>query len=82
MGDAETRLLIGGEQVRGEGDPLEVENPFTEETIATVGEPSEDQLDAAIAAGSTANANRRSSRRRRRSRSRTRRKFLTGWRRR
>ena len=28
----ETRLLIGGEQVPGVGDPLEVENPYSEET--------------------------------------------------
>src|SRR4051812_21436723 len=46
----ETRLLIGGEQVPGEGPPLEVENPATEETVATVGTPSAEQLDAAVAA--------------------------------
>jgi acyl-CoA reductase-like NAD-dependent aldehyde dehydrogenase len=46
----ETRLLIGGEQVAGEGEPLEVENPFSEDTIATVGLPSTEQLDAAVAA--------------------------------
>jgi acyl-CoA reductase-like NAD-dependent aldehyde dehydrogenase len=46
----ETRLLIGGEQVAGDGEPLEVENPFSEETIATVGLPSTEQVDAAIAA--------------------------------
>jgi len=45
----ETRLLIGGEQVAGNGRQLEVENPYTEETIASVGTPSEEQLDAAIA---------------------------------
>ena len=33
----ETRLLIGGEQVEGEGRPLAVENPATEETVAEVG---------------------------------------------
>jgi len=32
-GETESRLLIGGEQVRGEGAPLAVENPFTTETI-------------------------------------------------
>jgi acyl-CoA reductase-like NAD-dependent aldehyde dehydrogenase len=48
--DPETRLLINGEQVAGEGAPLEVENPATEETVAMVGTPSGDQLDAAIAA--------------------------------
>ena len=46
----ETRLLIGGEQVAGTGDPLEVENPYSEETIASVALPSTEQVDAAIAA--------------------------------
>src|SRR5215207_7294087 len=46
----EMRLLINGEQVAGEGEKLPVENPYTEETIAEVGLPSEEQLDAAIAA--------------------------------
>ncbi len=46
----ETRLLIGGEQVGGEGDPLEVENPATEEAFATVTLPAAEQVDAAIAA--------------------------------
>ena len=50
----ETRLLIGGEPVAGDGDALAVENPFTEETIATVGTPSAEQLDAVIAAASEA----------------------------
>jgi acyl-CoA reductase-like NAD-dependent aldehyde dehydrogenase len=50
----ETRLLIGGEQVAGSGDPLEVENPATEEAIATVRLPSEEQIDAAIAAAGEA----------------------------
>jgi acyl-CoA reductase-like NAD-dependent aldehyde dehydrogenase len=45
----ETRLLIRGEQVAGEGTPLAVENPATEETVAEVGAASPDQLDAAIA---------------------------------
>jgi acyl-CoA reductase-like NAD-dependent aldehyde dehydrogenase len=45
----ETRLLIRGEQVAGEGSPLEVENPASEETLATVGTPSPEQLDAAVA---------------------------------
>jgi acyl-CoA reductase-like NAD-dependent aldehyde dehydrogenase len=48
--DLETRLLIGGEQVAGDGESITVENPFSEETVATVGAPSPDQLDAAIAA--------------------------------
>src|SRR5688572_23823297 len=46
----ETRLLIGGEQVEGDGGPLEVENPYSEEAVATVGLPSDEQVDAAIAA--------------------------------
>jgi acyl-CoA reductase-like NAD-dependent aldehyde dehydrogenase len=46
----ETRLLIGGEQVAGEGDRLAVENPFSEETIAELRAPGAEQLDAAIAA--------------------------------
>jgi acyl-CoA reductase-like NAD-dependent aldehyde dehydrogenase len=46
---SETRLLIGGEQVAGEGDSLDVENPFSEETITTVALPSAEQVDAAIA---------------------------------
>jgi betaine-aldehyde dehydrogenase len=46
----ETRLLIRGEQVAGEGDELAVENPATEETVASVGTASPEQLDAAVAA--------------------------------
>ena len=46
----ETRLLIGGEQVEGDGEPLEVENPATEEEIATVATASDEQIEAAIAA--------------------------------
>jgi acyl-CoA reductase-like NAD-dependent aldehyde dehydrogenase len=45
-----TDLLIGGDRLAGAGDPLEVENPATEEVIATVPLPSREQLDAAIAA--------------------------------
>ena len=45
----ETRLLIRGEQVAGEGDAFAVENPATEETVAEVGAASPEQLDAAIA---------------------------------
>lgn len=45
----ETRLLIGGEQVPGEGPELAVENPATEETVAQVGSASSEQVDAAIA---------------------------------
>ena len=46
----ETRLLIGGELVEGQGEPLPVENPFSEETIASVALPSAEQVDAAVAA--------------------------------
>jgi acyl-CoA reductase-like NAD-dependent aldehyde dehydrogenase len=46
----ETRLLIRGERVEGEGSPLAVENPATEETVAELRGPSREQLDAAIAA--------------------------------
>ena len=50
----ETRLLIRGEQVAGDGDALAVENPATEETVASVGLPSAEQLDAAIVAANEA----------------------------
>jgi len=50
MAELETRLLIDGEQVPGEGAPIEVENPCDESVLATVGAPSDEQLDAAIAA--------------------------------
>lgn len=50
----ETRLLIGGEMVDGEGPVLEVENPATEETIATVASASTDQIDRAVAAARAA----------------------------
>ena len=46
----ETRLLIGGGQAAGAGPPLEVENPATEEVLATVATPSDEQLDAAVRA--------------------------------
>ena len=47
-------MLIGGELIAGDGPPLEVENPFTEETIASVGTPSEEQLGAALAGAGAA----------------------------
>jgi betaine-aldehyde dehydrogenase len=47
-------LLIGGEAVAGAGDPLAVENPYTTETIATVGSASAEQLDGAVAAARAA----------------------------
>ena len=43
-------MLINGESVSGNGAPLEVENPFTEETVASVGTADSDQLDAAFGA--------------------------------
>ena len=48
MEEQETKLLIGGQRVRGEGEPLAVENPATEETVATVATPSEEQVAEAI----------------------------------
>ena len=50
----ETRLLIRGEQVAGDGDALAVENPASEETLASLGLPSKEQLDAAVAAADEA----------------------------
>ena len=46
----ETRLLIGGELVAGQGPALEVEDPAREETLATLDTASPEQVDAAIAA--------------------------------
>ncbi|PWU24983.1 MAG: aldehyde dehydrogenase, partial [Candidatus Rokuibacteriota bacterium] len=43
-------MLIRGEQVGGEGAPLDVENPYTETTLASVGRPSAEQVGAAIVA--------------------------------
>ncbi|HEX2467506.1 MAG TPA: aldehyde dehydrogenase family protein [Solirubrobacterales bacterium] len=54
MAAHETRLLINGEQVAGDGPPLVVENPFTEETVATVSTPSSEQIGAAIGAARAA----------------------------
>ena len=50
MPELETRCLIDGEQVAGEGLILEVENPYTEEVIASVGSASDEHVDTAIAA--------------------------------
>ncbi len=47
-------MLIGGELVAGEGPALSVENPATEEELASVALPSDAQVDAAIAAASEA----------------------------
>lgn len=46
----ETRLLIGGKLVHGEGSGIEVENPATEEIVANVAAASAGQLDAAVVA--------------------------------
>ena len=54
MEERETRLLIGGQPVGGDGEPLAVENPATEETVATVAAPSDEQVAAAIAAAGEA----------------------------
>ena len=48
MARREANLLIGGESAAGAGEALEVENPFTEEPLASVGTASSAQLDAAI----------------------------------
>jgi acyl-CoA reductase-like NAD-dependent aldehyde dehydrogenase len=48
MAEIETRLLVGGEQLAGEGVPLDVENPATEETVASVGAASSGQIAAAV----------------------------------
>ncbi|HYI37968.1 MAG TPA: aldehyde dehydrogenase family protein [Thermoleophilaceae bacterium] len=50
----ETRLLIGGQQVDGQGPSLAVENPATLETVADVGTASPEQVDAAVAAAAEA----------------------------
>jgi betaine-aldehyde dehydrogenase len=50
----ETRLLINGEQVAGQGEPLAVEIPYTEETLESVPVASAEQVDAAVAAAATA----------------------------
>jgi acyl-CoA reductase-like NAD-dependent aldehyde dehydrogenase len=54
VAEIETRLLIGGELVVGSGEPLDVENPFSEETVATVALPDSGDIDAAIAAAARA----------------------------
>jgi acyl-CoA reductase-like NAD-dependent aldehyde dehydrogenase len=51
---SETRLLIAGERVAGAGTPFEVENPFTEQTIAVVGSASAEQVRAAVASAHSA----------------------------
>jgi betaine-aldehyde dehydrogenase len=46
----ETRLLIGGELVAGNGPALDVEDPAHETTLATLNTASPEQVDAAVAA--------------------------------
>lgn len=46
----ETRLLIAGESVQGLGPALAVENPATEQVIASVGTASAEQVEAAAGA--------------------------------
>jgi betaine-aldehyde dehydrogenase len=54
MSRMETRLLIAGELVAGDGPALDVEDPAREETIATLGTASAEQVDAAVAAAGEA----------------------------
>jgi betaine-aldehyde dehydrogenase len=54
MSETETRLLIGGELLAGEGKALTVENPATEEEVASVATASSEQIEAAIAAARSA----------------------------
>jgi acyl-CoA reductase-like NAD-dependent aldehyde dehydrogenase len=54
VADFETRLLVNGEQVQGNGLLLEVENPYSEEVVASVGSPDEAQLDTTFAAAAEA----------------------------
>ena len=44
----ETRLLIGGEQVAGDGGSFEVENPYHEGVVATTAAASAEQVEAAV----------------------------------
>lgn len=50
----ETRLLIGGELVPGDGPRFDVENPYDESTVATLGAASAEQVAAAVAAADEA----------------------------
>jgi aminobutyraldehyde dehydrogenase len=50
----QTRMLIGGEFVAGDGPADEILNPATGETIARVNEASPGQIDAAVAAAAAA----------------------------
>ena len=50
----ETRLLIGGELVPGDGARLVVENPYDESTVASLGAAGAEQVTAAVAAADEA----------------------------
>ena len=50
----ETRLLINGERVQGQGDAIAVLDPATGEPVTTVNAASAEQVDAAAAASSAA----------------------------
>lgn len=45
-----TGLYIGGKWQAGKGEPLDTENPATEEKLATVSTASNEDIDAAVAA--------------------------------
>ena len=50
----QTRMLINGELVAGQGAPIDVIDPATGETVAQVNEASNEQVDAAVAGSSEA----------------------------
>jgi acyl-CoA reductase-like NAD-dependent aldehyde dehydrogenase len=50
----QTKLLIGGELVAGDGSALEVENPADESVVASLGTASVEQVSAAVAAAAEA----------------------------
>ena len=50
----ETRLLIGGQFVAGDGESLPVLNPATGKPIVSVAEASTGQVDAAVVAAAKA----------------------------
>lgn len=54
MGEPTTDLLIAGRTVPGEGAPIEVENPTTEQVAATVPSASPAQVDQAVTAAGEA----------------------------
>jgi aldehyde dehydrogenase (NAD+)/betaine-aldehyde dehydrogenase len=50
VSDSPFKLWLGGEQIAGDGPAIDVENPATGETFATVHGASLDQVDVAVAA--------------------------------